>query len=681
MRHLMMALLFGSGLAAALAVLPQVGQAGDVILVRNGDANCSIVVGIKSAVPECNIARVLQSRIRERTGCEIQVIDETDEASVISRRPIVIVVGSPSGNSISARLCSQHGWLTPSPETIGPGGYAIHTLTRDGATWILLAGADARGTVCAVGKFLRRIDFSECSAVVGRLNTIDRIDPAEAMDSQQYKPSQWGNSFMDAPIDQLRRYVEDLALWGSCSLWNVCCYKINNPFRQDADGRSREKWERVRDLFKYAYSIGLEIGYVDCPNSVYDDQLYLRDLGGKFRYREDVCPSIPDARKVLLVNRENLYRAAKEAGIEFKYFLYFAHDNGGCDCEKCAPWIRTFITLSEEMYRIAVRYHPRLKIYLTTWMCSPEEKRMMLDYVRNEKPSWVAGVMDRPGVELPAPYVSVGWQTIFACGAREIYGKMGADPLPIFIPAKIQEYRQRRIGAFFTYTEGIYDDINSAIVAQYCRHPFRDDGRDILKEYCHYNFGMDDRDSGVLADLILTKFKASGEGPFNAALHVEDPEHVLAAMEEIERRMPPWGTGNWRYGILKARVQLECLEKKAQSAGGWVNDLDTILSAAAAKGEEAALAKFLVQARDCLTGAEASFDRLEKECEEVTHHLYVDLYGSPRREAAHGFFRLQMPWRQLVTALAKRCGDLMLEKDVGKLKKGVIAMQTALRAK
>ncbi len=682
MNYPLTAFFSASVLMAAMATTTATSQAGDLLLVKNGEARCTMVLGSKSTAAERNICKVLQARIRKRTGCEVAIVEEKGASGKIPNSGVVVVVGAPSGNALSQQLCNESGRLVPTPESVGPGGFVIHTMDHDGKTWVLLAGSDTRGTSCAVGKFLRNIDFSDHDATVGRLKIIDKIDSAEVMDSLQFKPCQWGNPFMDAPIEQIREYTEDMALWGSSSMWNICCYMINNPFKKNADARSKEKWERVRDLFGYAHSLGLEIGYVDCPDCVYDDQLYLRNLGGKpwrAAHTSIVCPSIPEARKVLLENRENVYRAAKEAGIEFKYLLHFAHDWGGCRCDKCKPWIKTFIKLSEDLYRIAVKYHPDVKVYFTTWQCSGLEKRMMVDYLRNEKPKWVKGIVDSPGLKLPDPYVSVGWQTIFAYGPGLSYGKKGANPLPLFLPPKIQAQHKHGIRAVFTYSEGIYDDINTAIVAQVCRRPFRTDIRDILEEYCHYNFGASEEDSIALADLMFTKFKGTKRDSIRPTMRVEAPDEVLAAMEKIEKRMSAWGRDGWRWGILKTRVQLEELDQRALARNGWPRQFGAILAEAIAKDDDAALVDALARAKTYLAELDVSFKEMKKECNRLTHHLYVDLYGTPNRSPAHGSFRLRLQKRNFVPALIKQCDSLEKEQDTVKRREGVIALLQTLK--
>jgi len=665
--------------ATAVALCAMLAAAGyssaaALELVSGSQPRCVLVVGDQCPTPERSLAAVLQARIRKRTGCTVPIVAEKGARGA----PTAVLIGAPQGNALARRLCQQAGKLVPTPKSVGPGGYVVHTLDRDGTTWAVLAGSDSRGTACAVGKFLRAIDFSGRDATVPRLAVVDKIDPATVMECMQYKPAQWGNAFKDAPIERIREYIEDMALWGSTSLWNVCCYMINDPFKPDADATSRRKWERVRDLFKYAHSLGLRIGYVDCPNSVYDDQLGLRKLGGTFRYREDVCPSIPQVRRVLLANREHLARAAREAGIEFDSFLYFAHDNGGCDCERCKPWIRTFLALSHEMHRLAVTHHPRLKIYLTTWMCSGAEKRMMLDFIRDAKPPWVAGVMDRPGVSLPEPYVSVGWLTIFAYGAGLSYGKKGANPLPLFLPPRIQEYHKRGLRAVLTYSEGIYDDFNTALVAQVCRHPFRTAPRKLLIEYAHANFGTRPADSAALADLVLAKFKGAAHDSIRPTLRVEDPTHVLAALEALEQRMPPWGREGWRYGVLKARVQLEVLDEQARALAAWGLRLEQALGKAVAQDDDA-LGDALAKAKADLAELQATAGRLAAECAKLTRHLYVDLYGSPNRHAAHGSFRLPLPPASLLARVAQQCDALASERDAARRRQGVAELLERLR--
>jgi hypothetical protein len=74
-----------------------------------------------------------------------------------------------------------------------------------------------------------------------------------------------------------------------------------------------------------------------------------------------------------------------------------------------------------------------------------------------------------------------------------------------------------------------------------------------------------------------------------------------------------------------------------------------------------------------LRGVSDEFNACSAKAHEVTRHLYVDLYKTPHRHAAHGSFVLSLPWAATVTALTKRCDEAQKIPDMP-------ALQTALDA-
>lgn len=668
-----------AGLVVALveAASSPAAAAPDVLLARHPEATAVIVYAPADDPVRRAICTVLAQRLARRTGYAPNVVAEKD--ADVARTACTVLVGRPAPDGPFARLWQGASASDAELAGLGPGGFAILPAQGAGHTCFFLVGADPRGDVVAVGSFLRSLDFRGQEAYAPLVRVLDRTDPEQLMQVQQYKPAQWGNPFKDAPIEVMREYVEDQALWGSDSFWNVCCYMINNPFAPGADAESVSKWERVRDLFSYAHSLGLGIGLVDCPNSVYDDQLGLRELGGTFVYREDVCPSVPEAHKVLLENRENLYRVAREAGIEFRYLLHFAHDNGGCGCARCQPWIMTYIRLNQELHQLALKYHPQAKIFMTTWMLTPEEKTMMLDYVARERPAWLAGVMDRPGVSLPAGYLSSGWQTIMTYGTDRTYGKMGADPMPAYLQGKVNAFLKQGIRAIFTYSEGIYDDINSAAIAQIARHPTSFSPKEFLAEYCHWHYGTDAAQSRELAEVIATQFTAV---PYahSASVGVESPATVLALLEAAEKTMPAWGRENWRYGILKAKVELERLSDRAQAAEWWLPRARELVETVRSAPDLGQARRRVRETAQYLRTVADEFGACSEQAKRVAQHLYLDLYQTPHRHPVHGSFVLTLPWAKLVAELAQRCEKLAQTEDAARFQAELEAVSARLPA-
>ena len=636
-------------------ILASASRADQLTLVADGASKAAIIVGDESAPPERKIAEVLAARIARRTACRLPIRTLREAPDGISAEGVSIVVGTPAGNALVAKLCERVNRAVPTLENVGPSGFVVYAFQQGGHGWIIISGPDARGTICGVGKLLRRIDFAEGRASLPPLDFVEKIDPAQLMQIQQQKPPQWGNAFMDAPSAQLREYIEDMALWGSTDFVTLgFLWTLDNPFDPHADAAGRAQLQKITDLTVYAGQLGLKIGYYIYPNTVYRDEVHLRKLGGKFRYRQDACPSIPAVRKVLLEDRENVFRYAKQAGVNLAYLVNSAYDFGGCDCPKCAPWIMTHVKLSKEVHDVARRYFPAIKVFFTTWGYTPGERRMLLDWLSREKPDWVAGVINRPALNLPPPYVSVGWQTIFACGVREVYGKMGSDPLPLFLPGKIKEFHDHGVRTVITYSEGIYDDINNAIVAQACRRPLGLDVRETLEEYCHAEFGANWKDSAELARLILANFRHAKAGQFNASLRVEAPETVLAQLEAIEPRLPSWGQNDWRWGVFKTRVQLEALDQK----GEWLPEVSRLLAGVVENGNDEQLTAAINRAIARLRTVEAIPPQESRSWEEqtarITTHLYNDLYHTPHRYKAHGTFHLQPKLLYLAPPVLRR---------------------------
>ena len=619
-----------------------------LVLVQGGVPRVAFRVDAADSV-EARVAQIAVRRIAQRTGGTMALL------------------AGGAGQPAVIRLRTL-----PDEAELGNGGFRI-ARTAKGAQ---ISGCGPRGLGAGVGRFLRSLVFSDGEAVWPGKAVVERTESEKRMRCEQYKPGQWGNSFEDAPMDKVRGYLEDQLLWGTDCIWNACWHNLDDPFAPGADAASRDQWQRMCDLLAYAESIGLDTGYVDCANSVYADQVHLRRLGGKLRYPEDVCPSVPEARAVLLRNRENAFREAARTGLRLRYLLYFAHDNGGCDCAKCLPWVPTYLKIVHEYWQLAKRYHPGVEVYLTTWLCSRAEERAMLDFLETEKPDWIAGVMDRPGVALPAPYRSIGWQTDFGCGPRECYGKMGADPAPDFMAGKILSYYKQGIRGIFTYTEGIYDDINSAAITQVCRRPDATSIPAFMDEYCRWNFGLYGEDLSTMSRLLQAHFEWQPHGPYNAAVHVREPRVLLETLNRIEQRMPDWALANWRYGILRTRIELELLDDQSRAGTEWEKEVCIALRPALGKNADGDVA--IARARQAIADSNARLDAVREQCTVLTDRLYNELYESPNRHPVHGRFSLPPSRSALAKAVDARLAALQKEANPDKRRVALRRLAAAL---
>jgi hypothetical protein len=104
------------------------------------------------------------------------------------------------------------------------------------------------------------------------------------------------------------------------------------------------------------------------------------------------CPSAARAREILLRNKENLARGLAEAGVHLEMGCHFAYDTGGCLCDRCRPWVKTFLNLAKDVHETFRKYHPAMRSYMSDWHFTDEEARTAIDFFRERKPDWFGGV-------------------------------------------------------------------------------------------------------------------------------------------------------------------------------------------------------------------------------------------------------------------------------------------------
>lgn len=133
------------------------------------------------------------------------------------------------------------------------------------------------------------------------------------------------------------------------------------------------------------------------------------------------------------------------------------------------------------------------------------------------------------------------------------WGGFGANPLPGRFQRLWDQVKQVVRGGF-PYSEGIYEDMNKATVAQFYWDPNRS-ARATLEEYIAYEFG-----AGVTAD-VLTLVDLLEQAASNSyRKQPVDKEAVLRAhqlAEAVNSRLPGWAQRNWRWEILHLRAVLD----------------------------------------------------------------------------------------------------------------------------
>lgn len=133
------------------------------------------------------------------------------------------------------------------------------------------------------------------------------------------------------------------------------------------------------------------------------------------------------------------------------------------------------------------------------------------------------------------------------------WGGVGAHPLPARFQ-RLWDQVKHLVAGGFPYSEGIYEDMNKAIVVQFYWN--RDQSAcATLEEYTRYEFGPGVSED-VLGLVALLETAASNKQLKQPA----NKDEVLRAWqlaESIHTRLPEWGRGSWRWEILHLRALLD----------------------------------------------------------------------------------------------------------------------------
>ena len=484
---------------------------------------------------------------------------------------------------------------------IGAEGFRIFS---DPAGGTVIAGNDGRGLIYGVGKFLHDARFAPGEFAPG---TWQGASVPEKPVRGIYFASHFHNWYHDAPVADVQRYVEELALWGCNAL---CVWFDYHHFAGFDDPEARQLVQRLRAILEAARGVGIGPALGILPNEAYaaspvelqadwsagHDGYFAEPCG---HYHVELCPSKPGAVDLLLKWRREMYEAFADLGVE--YVWLWPYDQGGCTCSKCAPWgINGFPRLCEPVARLTREVLPDARLIVSTWYFDRfvrGELDGFAQYLRH-KPDWLDYVMvnghDPNAVDflrnkMPAGVAALDFPEISMEGMWP-WGGFGANPRP----ARFRRYWDELSGLVsggFPYSEGIFEDLNKTLMLQWYWNPARP-AHEIVREYAAAEFSPDVADNVTRAVAILDRnlvnhwqrpkgagqewrkafeMIANGE-PAMAEFGFNerhDTDECLRLMNDAARRLPEWAGKAWRWRVLWVRAALDA---ETDSNGGVHSD-------------------------------------------------------------------------------------------------------------
>jgi hypothetical protein len=323
-----------------------------------------VVTGASASEVEQNVARLLVERIGESSPIPASILSESSQVGEETRAPgtLTVLLGrQASHEGIRQRLFELR---IPPLDGLNPGveGFLLHKAndSADQSNVVLAAGVDNRGVLYAVGEILRQFVFKERSIVLPALWI--RTAPAFEVRGTQYGQSHNAKRFgkvREWTEKETQKAVLDLALAGA-NTFLIEEKSSDIPFLKSFD-------------LMTATTYNPNAGALTIPK-----EWMAEESIGRLGY---VCLSVPEGVEFVLKKAENFFKSSQS----FDFIQMKGGDGGGCECDRCRPYGKTFIHVAEKMAAIIHRYHPETKLYFTNQKFDNEGDQAILDYL-NEKP-------------------------------------------------------------------------------------------------------------------------------------------------------------------------------------------------------------------------------------------------------------------------------------------------------
>jgi hypothetical protein len=451
---------------------------------------------------------------------------------------------------------------------IGSEGYTIAG-GENGS--IRIIGNDERGLLYGVGKFLRTSRYRQDTFEPGTWRGSSA--PQKPMRGI-YFATHFHNFYHDAPVEEVECYVEDLALWGY-NILNV--WFDMHHFNGIDDPQAQAMVARLHAILRAANNVGIGASLAFLANEAYANSPkplradwtaghdgYHHEPGG--HYHVELCPNKQGAQELLLHWVDEKLAAFGDLNLDALWI--WPYDQGGCTCARCAPWgVNGFFKMAAP---IAQRYRqafPRGKVILSTWYFDHfiDGEWAGLERAFGGRTGWVDYLMvDDYGDRFPEypllhgtpghlPMVNFPEISMYRC---DPWGGYGANPMPLHVQSLWDTAGQKLSGGF-PYSEGIYEDINKAICAQFYWQEDKP-ALDTVREYIAFEYSPQ-----VVAPVLeaiqvlehnLPHARRQVDGDMRMVMdHSDGAVEAYELLRKADGMLTPQARAAWRWRILYLR--------------------------------------------------------------------------------------------------------------------------------
>jgi hypothetical protein len=477
------------------------------------DLRDAVVVVRPGALPkaEKTAAIVLVEEIEKRTGVHLQTSSNWPENG-----PVIAITSV--GSSVTKRE-----------------GYHLFVDQSKAQVAVRIMGADARGALFGVGKFLRVADFGK-----GTVRISSPLDvataPKDPIRGHQLGYRTQANSYDAWTPQQFEQYIRELTFFGANSIEGI-------PFQD----------ERPTPVMKFSRrEMNRAIGEV-CDRYGLDYWVWIP---------ADFDLNDQKKRADLLARSDEFFRDTPQlTGIFFP-----GGDPGKNSPELVLPFL-------EDMAKRLLPVHPKAKLWMSMQQFSKPQQEFVYAYLARESPKWFGGLVGGPSsAPLAELRARLGKQYMVRDYPDITHNKLAQYEVPEWDPAYARTLGREAINprpaeyaaihnrtavftdGFISYSDGAHDDVNKAVWSALAWDPSLD-VRDILIEYARVYF---ESSVGEKAADGLLALERNWRGPllFNGAV-----EGTLLQWQQMEKAAPQLES-NWRWQMCLLRANYDAYDRR-----------------------------------------------------------------------------------------------------------------------
>lgn len=417
------------------------------------------------------------------------------------------------------------------------------------------------GFLCGAGYLLRSVKF----AASGFTASDETIKADLKSDIRgMYFAAHFHNYYHVADIDEIKEYIADLALLGVN--WLMLCFPFIDLYDEDSE-ESRLELKRHEEIISAAHELGMKCCELLSANMTFKN--YPKNLGAKNNndalHRRGntgptLCMAMPESVSIMENITHFLCNGLKKCGIDM--ILTWPYDEGGCGCDICAPWgAKGFIKSSKRIFEIAKSYFPEAVKAISTWCFdTPYEGEWEALHSSLEKERWCDIILADSHTDFPEYPLLNDFKDVKIINFPEIsmwglmpWGGWGAAMLPGRFE-RLYNQAKEKIDGGFLYSEGIFEDINVAVIQQFYREGEPDISK-TLAEYANYEFGLSNID--LFKELVRLVEKTHTEAALTGTVDTSDSDRAFELAEMIDKTLPEWGKSSWRWRIIYLRTMFD----------------------------------------------------------------------------------------------------------------------------